>query len=175
MIETIETPRLILFPITPEDVDRLLELDRDPEVMRYLTGRPSTRDEVVAAIDDSLGSRWTATERATGAFVGWFGLVPRSNDAYELGYRLAREWWGQGLATEGSLALVDAAFRRLDASRVTAEAMAVNTRSRAVMQRLGMQHVRTFHREWEDPLPGTEGGEVEYELVRDAWRRAQLR
>jgi hypothetical protein len=49
--------------------------------------------------------------------------------------------------------------------------MAVNHASRRVMEKAGLEYVRTFHLEWEDPLPGTEYGEVEYALTRDDWRR----
>jgi RimJ/RimL family protein N-acetyltransferase len=171
MIDTVETKRLVLRPIALDDVDLLVGLDSDPEVMRYLTGRPSTREEVEVAVLNNMGCRWIATERSSGAFVGWFSLVPEDDDSYFVGYRLAREWWGRGFATEGTKALIDAAFTSLGARRSTAQTMAVNTRSRAVMERCGMRHTRTFHVEFEDPLPGTEDGEVEYEITRDEWAR----
>lgn len=50
-----------------------------------------------------------------------------------------------------------------------AQTMAVNTRSRRVMEKAGLRHVRTFHPHWADPFPGTEHGEVEYELLREDW------
>lgn len=52
---------------------------------------------------------------------------------------------------------------------VWAETMAVNQVSRAVMTKLGMRHVRTVHRVWDDPLPGAEHGEVVYQISRDEW------
>ena len=171
MIGTFETARLSLRPVALDDVDVLVELDRDPEVMRFLTGRASTREEVEHEIRQRIGSRWVAFDRVTGDLIGWFGLVPGEGGSYELGYRLARRWWGQGLASEGTRALIDAAFSRLDARRVTAQTMAVNRRSRGVMERCGLLLVRTFHLDWADPLPGTEEGEVEYELARERWRR----
>ena len=67
----------------------------------------------------------------------------RRPETAELGYRLRREAWGQGYATEGSQALLDHAFHTLGLPRVWAVTMAVNTGSRAVMSRLGMRHVRT--------------------------------
>ena len=73
---------------------------------------------------------------------------------------------GRGLATEGTRALIDAAFETLGATRIWAQTMAVNTRSRAVMERCGLRHVRTFHLDFDDPIPGSEEGEVEYELRR---------
>ncbi|HEY7175471.1 MAG TPA: GNAT family protein, partial [Micromonosporaceae bacterium] len=47
--------------------------------------------------------------------------------------------------------------------------MAVNTRSRGVMERCGLRHVGTRHDHWDDPIPGTEQGEVEYAITRDEW------
>ena len=153
-----------------DHVDLLVALDRDPEVMRFLTGRPSTREEVRGAIEESGGSRWVAFASATDEFVGWFGLEPGPDDVYEIGYRLTRRWWGQGLATEGTQALIDAAFSTLGARRVMAQTMAVNERSQRVMERCAMTHVRTCDLEWADPLPGTEEGEVEYEISLETWR-----
>jgi RimJ/RimL family protein N-acetyltransferase len=51
--------------------------------------------------------------------------------------------------------------------------MAVNLASRRVMEKSGVTYVRTFHLEWEDPLPGTEHGEVEYALERADWERQE--
>jgi RimJ/RimL family protein N-acetyltransferase len=169
--ERIETERLLLRPIRIDDVDLLVELDSDPEVMRFLTGRPSARAEVETSIRANLGHRWIALDRASGEFVGWFGLVPLGDDAFELGYRLVRRWWGCGLATEGARAMIDEAFTMLGARRVAAQTMAVNQRSRRVMERCGMRNLRTFHVDFEDPLPGTEHGETEYELIIDEWHR----
>ncbi|MFC8846533.1 MULTISPECIES: GNAT family N-acetyltransferase [unclassified Micromonospora] len=87
----------------------------------------------------------------------------------ELGYRLRRAAWGRGLATEGSRALVRYAFTTLGLARVWAETMAVNTASRRVMEKSGLRHVRTVHLDWDDPIEGTEHGEVEYELLRGEW------
>ncbi|HMG43436.1 MAG TPA: GNAT family N-acetyltransferase, partial [Acidimicrobiales bacterium] len=86
-----------------------------------------------------------------------------------LGYRLWRWAWGQGYATEGARALIAHAFTRLDVCRIWAETMAVNTASRRVMERSGLRYVRTFHFEWDDPLPGTEHGAVEYEILGRDW------
>jgi RimJ/RimL family protein N-acetyltransferase len=51
--------------------------------------------------------------------------------------------------------------------------MAVNAASRRVMEKAGLKYARTFHMEFEDPVPGTAYGEVEYELFRDDWERAR--
>jgi RimJ/RimL family protein N-acetyltransferase len=156
--------------MTMEDVDVLVELDREPEVMRFLTGgRPTARDDVVEVVRRRLGQRWMGFERGAEGFVGWYGLVPTGDREFEVGYRLRREAWGRGLAVEGTHALLSAAFRDLDAQRVWAQTMAIHQRSRQVLERCGLRYVRTFHLEWDDPIEGTEFGEVEYELRRSDW------
>jgi RimJ/RimL family protein N-acetyltransferase len=170
VIEPIETARLRMRPITLADVDLLVALDSDPEVMRYISGgKPSSRSETERIVQRSLGHRWLGFERDTGELVGWFGIRPSTAKSRELGYRLRREMWGKGYATEGSRALIEIAFAQPGIELVRAETMAVNTRSRAVMERCGLRYVRTFHLEWDDPIEGTEHGEVEYEITKAEW------
>jgi RimJ/RimL family protein N-acetyltransferase len=171
MIEQLETERLTLRPISEDDVDTLVALDNDPEVMRYINGgKPTPRSEMEAIVRSRIGQRWLAFERSTGEFIGWFGLRGANGDHDRgLGYRLRRASWGQGFATEGSLALIKLAFTRLGAERVRADTMTVNTASRRVMERCGLRYVRTFHLEWPESVEGTELGDVEYELLKADW------
>jgi RimJ/RimL family protein N-acetyltransferase len=178
----LETPRMILRRFTPDDLDDLVALDGDPAVMRYINGgRPTPRDEMR---DDYLpwwlayydrGNRWgfwAAIERASGRFFGWFHLRPLStdpDDEPELGYRLVRDAWGTGLATEGSRALVDKAFLELGANRVHASTMKVNEASWRVMEKAGLRYVRLSHGEWPERIPGDEEGDVEYAITREEW------
>ena len=174
----LETDRLLLRRFTAADLDSLVELDGDPAVMRFPTGgRPTLRDVVENEVlprllrDDSR--RWAAVERSTGDFLGWFALdVPAGGggDEAELGYRLRASAWGKGYATEGSRALVRAAFTRLGVRRVYAQTMAVNIASRRVMEKAGLRHTRTFHLTWDDPIEGAEQGEVEYQLLLSDWQ-----
>jgi RimJ/RimL family protein N-acetyltransferase len=180
----LETERLVLRRFTADDVDVLVELDSDPQVMHYITaGRATPREEVereelphfLECYEryDGYGF-WAALEKSSGEFVGWFHLRPRRDgpaDEPELGYRLRRSAWGKGYATEGSRALVEKAFADLGARRVWAEAMAVNTASRRVMEKAGLKYVRTFHQEWPDKIEGEEEGDVEYALTRSEWER----
>ena len=82
------TPRMTLRRFTSDDVDLLVDLDSDPEVMRFLTGRATERDEIrelwmpriLAAYRRNPGfGRWAAQLRESGEFLGWFGL--RIDDA----------------------------------------------------------------------------------------------
>ena len=183
----LETERLRLRRFTADDADLLVDLDADPAVMRYITGgRATERAEIETDIlpwwlgyyERTPGyGFWAAIEKASGAFIGWFHLRPADDDRPdepELGYRLCAAAWGQGYATEGSKALIERAFRELGAERVTAEAMAVNTASRRVMEKAGLRYVRTFHAEWPDKIDGDEHGDVEYALTRAEWSAAQV-
>ncbi|MBF6329249.1 GNAT family N-acetyltransferase [Nocardia transvalensis] len=176
----LETDRLVLRRFTDADVEHLVRLDSDPAVMRFLTGEPTPREEIEQEVlprilhDYRLGpaGRFAAVERSTGAFVGWLALQPPedgSTTEVELGYRLARHVWGRGYATEGSRALIRKGFTDLGVERVWAQTMAVNVSSRRVLEKAGLSYVRTFHLHFDDPLPGTELGEVEYELLRTGW------
>ncbi|MGP4115334.1 GNAT family N-acetyltransferase [Streptomyces sp. 4N509B] len=182
----LETGRLVLRPFVDgdADVERLVALDGDPEVTRFLNGgKPTSREEVrtrtlprLLHVHPGLGTRgyWAAEERETGAFLGWFEFRPLAEDSaavVELGYRLRRAAWGRGYATEGSRALVDKGFTELGVERVTANTMAVNVRSRRVMEKAGLSFVRAYTGDWPEAIPGSEHGEVEYALTRAAWRR----
>jgi len=174
VIEPLATERLRLRPLVADDVDRLVDLDADPEVMRYISGgAPTPPDEAERIVARSIGHRWLAFDNDGDQFVGWFGLRPSAAPDRELGYRLRRACWGRGLATEGARALVDLAFTELDASRVWAQTMTVNTASRRVMEHCGLRFVRTFLTEWPEPIAGSEAGDVEYELTRSEWVRTR--
>jgi RimJ/RimL family protein N-acetyltransferase len=178
----LRTERLDLRRFTAEDLDAVVALDADPEVMRYINGgRPTSRQEVRDEVlpfwldlheqGDAWGF-WAALDRPSGAFIGWFHLRPGADDPPdepELGYRLHRERWGAGLATEGSRALIDKAFGELGARRVYATTMAVNLASRRVMEKAGLRFIRSFHGEWPESIPGDEHGDVEYGLTRADW------
>ncbi|GAB3925487.1 GNAT family N-acetyltransferase [Kribbella albertanoniae] len=174
-----ETERLELRRFTDEDVGLLAELDSDLEVMRFLTGEVTPREEIVREVlpgmlrvyDEHPGLGTFAAEvKDGGAFVGWFGLQPTAEaGTVDVGYRLNRKAWGKGYATEGTRMLIDYAFAELGMDRVVADTMAVNHRSRAVMRRSGLRFTRLFHEQFEDPLPGTEFGEVEYAIDRRTW------
>jgi RimJ/RimL family protein N-acetyltransferase len=183
----LETERLVLRELDPGDLDDLVALDSDPAVMHYVTGgRPTSREEM----RDDILPFWlgfhergepfgffAAIERATGSFLGWFHLRPRTGhsprDGVELGFRLHRWAWGRGYATEASRALIRKAFTELGVERVYAETMAVNVASRRVMEKAGLRYVRTFHADWPDRIPGDEHGDVEYAITRGEWLEAR--
>jgi len=182
----LETERLVLRRFTEADINRLFDLDSDPEVMHFINGGKPTprdviRDETLPALlrdyERFVGyGRWVAIERATGDFLGWFSFRLRegtSPDEAELGYRLRKSAWGKGYGTEGARALIRKGFTELPVGRVVAFTMTVNTASRRVMEKAGLTLVRTFWQEWPDVIAGGEQGDVEYALSRANWERQE--
>jgi len=172
------TERLVLRPLRLDDVDALVELDADPEVMRYLTGgAPTPRSDIERDLPTWLDVRAGVGRLAAlvdGRFIGWFALRPPPPGHIigglpgdlELGYRIRRDAWGHGYATEGGRALVAHGFRTLDVPRIVATTMTVNLASRRVMEKVGLRFLNTFHLEWDDPIDGADQGEVLYGLTR---------
>lgn len=178
------TDRLVLRAFTEADTDHLLALDNDPDVMRFINGgRPTSREVIQAQTLPRLlhdhpcfqtRGYWAAEGKDTGVFLGWFEFRPLDDhDAAvaELGYRLNKAAWGSGYATEGARALIREGFTALGVERVTANTMAVNARSRRVMEKAGLSFLRCFTGDWPEAIEGSEHGEVEYELTRTTWER----
>ena len=151
-----ESARLTLRRLTASDLDWVCALEADPEVMRFITGGVPTPRETVAQVylprmlrSYPQGPQYgfhAATLRASGRIFGWFHLRPERQEpfAMELGYRLSREAWGRGLATEGSIALLGRSFRDWNLPRVVAHTLATNLASRRVMEKSGLRWERDF-------------------------------
>jgi RimJ/RimL family protein N-acetyltransferase len=182
--QTLHAERITLVPLADEHLEWEVELDSDPEVMRYLSGRVSTRDEVEAG----HARRMAAAQKVDGLgfwvglvddeFVGWWILQPAHGPdqpddpgVADLGYRLLRRHWGKGLASEGARELVRYGFEDVGLDRIIAQTIAVNAGSRVVMERVGLSYVRAFPSSMTAPVEGVEEGEVEYEMTREQWER----
>lgn len=127
----------------------------DEQVMRNLPGRLGAAESEAFAADcqefllaHGWGT-WALEHRQAGAFVGLAGLaeVPQGlhfAPGVQIRWRLARAFWGAGLATEAARAALDVGFEQLGLSRIHAFTAVRNTRSQALMQRLGMLRVEEF-------------------------------
>lgn len=158
----LETERLALRAFTDDDVDHVFAQIL-PQLMRDYP---------------CFGTRgfWAAQEAGSGVFLGWFEFRPLDENSaavVELGYRLNKAAWGRGYATEGSRALVDKGFTDLGVDRITANTMTVNSGSRRVMEKAGLSFIRNFTSDWPEAIPGSEHGEVEYELTRTEWEQSR--
>jgi len=169
----LSTPRLRLRPVTHADAGFLIELNADPEVIRWVGDGPLADIDAALGVVDYLVSRQypfgmgRLLVEEEGAPVGWCGLRRLlAGEVPDLGYRFLRGAWGRGLATEAATAVLDAGFGREDVPEVRAEADRRNPRSIRVMERLGMR----WHRDFVDEL----GPAVEYRLDRDTWLRSRV-
>lgn len=149
MIEMLETPRLRLHRWHDRHRDAFARLHADPEVMADLGGPidRQTSDRKLAeyrAAERMHGtSRW-AVEDPSGRFLGYAGVMRRSDrghplgDHFEIGWRFSREAWGRGYASESAKAALRHATHDLGLSDVVAYTNQDNLRSQAVMARIGM-------------------------------------
>jgi RimJ/RimL family protein N-acetyltransferase len=156
------TARLRLVPFADDHVDGLHALNSDLEVMRYISGRPETLEETIAVVERvkqrwlKFGySWWSFMDHVSGELVGAGCLqnlrreatsAPDPGCPLEIGWRLRRDRWGQGLATEAAQAIATFAFNELQAAELYAVCDPANAASANVMKRLGM----TFrgHQKW---------------------------
>lgn len=148
----LRSERLHLRRLTVDHLADLVDLDADPEVMRYISGGAANTRAVyeaellprMLAWDDRPYGFLAAHHE--GRFVGWFHLRPSVADAaiLELGYRLRRDAWGRGLATEGARALLAHAFDTLGEPAVDACAHPDNAASIRVLLKCGMRRQGTF-------------------------------
>lgn len=144
----LETPRLTVRDFVPAlDAEAMVEVYCDSEVMRFIPGGALDGEDAVrvllsdyAAAQTRFGfSSWAVVERDTGRLVGdaGFGMFAPTGDI-ELGYTLARRFWGLGYATEAARACLMAGLRHLNRSRIIAAIDLENVASLRVAERLGM-------------------------------------
>jgi len=173
------TPRLLLRTFRRDDLPLYAALNADPEVVRYLGGVPLTpqhSDEIAQSAQQCFaeeGIGLLAIERREdAAFLGMCGLHHQQSypDDVEVGWRLAREHWGRGYATEAATAWMEYAFGSLGLPRVISITDPPNERSLAVMHRLGM----VFDHAAEVEDDGVMFQAVVYSITRDQWRRRAM-
>lgn len=174
-LPVLRTDRLLLRPVGADDLPFLVTLNADPDVMTYVLGRPASADETAAEWAERLGPR-THVARGLGYWighldgdpVGWWGVAHHVPDPTTcvLGYRLRRSWWGHGLATEGARTVLLHGLGAPGVLRCAAATSAANAPSRHVLEKLGMQHVRTVPANSPEPHPGSLLGDTVYETSR---------
>jgi RimJ/RimL family protein N-acetyltransferase len=143
------TPRLLLRHWREEDRVPFAEMGADAEVMEHFPARMSRADSdsfidgVGADLEQRGWGLWAVEELSTGRFLGFTGLNVPGFDApflpaTEIGWRLRRDAWGRGYATEAANGVLAVAFDDLELEELVSFTTVANTRSRAVMTRIGM-------------------------------------
>jgi RimJ/RimL family protein N-acetyltransferase len=146
---TLDTARLVLRAWRDADKEPFAEFNADPRVMEFMPA-PLTRNEsdrfaerIAAAMVERGFGLYAAEHRASAAFIGFIGLAAPNFEAHftpcvEIGWRIGAAYWGQGLATEGALAVARYAFETLRLPELVSFTTAANVRSRRVMEKIGM-------------------------------------
>jgi RimJ/RimL family protein N-acetyltransferase len=145
----IETERLIIRPWRDDDRAPFAAMGQDAEVMRHL-GPLMDRARSDAVVDRMIAMQqllghcfWALERRDSGAFIGFCGLkmaplgIPGLTGFPEIGWRLTRGAWGEGLASEAARACLAWGWQQ-GMTRIVAMTVPANSRSQAVMRRIGM-------------------------------------
>ena len=147
----LETKRLILREIHKHDFDELYRMNSDPVIMKYVgDGSTRTREQMGKELEmlishytrkPGLGI-WATILKDTNSFVGASGLVYYDNTPeIEIGYRMLREHWNKGYATEASFGLLKYGFTTLGLKKLVSSAHVENFASRRVMEKIGMTYI----------------------------------
>lgn len=153
----LETKRLLLRRLLPDDLDALFTLYSNPEICQYFPDGTLTYAETKEELEWFLNGHpqhpqlglWATIHKATNQFIGRCGLLPweiEGRTEVEVAYLLAKAYWGQGLATEAAQALVDYGFEQLHYTRLICMMYAENRASVNVAKKIGM----TFKKAMED-------------------------
>jgi len=148
-----ETSRLIGRVWKPSDKSSFARMNADPKVMEYLGGLRTT-DQSDQSVDDQIAltakgepAFWATERKSDGAFLEFIGVKSINFDApfadpapgYEIGWRLAKDYWGNGYATEGAKAALKYTFETWAMHTIYSFTVPANTPSQAVMRKIGMQ------------------------------------
>ncbi len=145
-----ETPRLKLGQFTDADAPLILQLNSDPEIVKYVHEPVLSTEEqakkiiieiILPQYKNNLG-RWATYTKSNNEFIGWCGLKYRPElDEIDLGYRFKKSAWGKGYATEAAKHTLDHSFNKLDLKLITGRAHIENIASIKVLEKIGMHFI----------------------------------
>ncbi|MCF8275202.1 MAG: GNAT family N-acetyltransferase [Flavobacteriales bacterium] len=149
----LETERLRLRPLRADDLELFVDLDSDPEVMRYLTGgAPQSREhyekrvpELLLYMSENPGlGLWPTYLKDTNEFIGWYILkhLP-DNGEVEVGFRIKKKFWSKGYSTEAGKALIKHGFETVGLEKIAAIVDPENLASQAVIKKIGLKQKGT--------------------------------
>jgi len=158
-MKVLETSRLLLRHLQPEDMDDFYALYCDPDVIKYIPDAPGTYAQARKELewfqnghpgDPRLGL-WATIHKETGRFIGRCGLLPWTIDdvsEVEVAYALSKEFWGQGLGTEAAQGILNYGFKQLGLKRLICLIDQENLASIKVATNIGM----SFEKEGRDEI-----------------------
>ncbi len=155
----LKTERLILRPLELSDAKSLFELNKNPNVHKYLWQKPEeVIDESIKVIEyvnrqyasNNIG-RYATVLKETNEFIGWTGIkfvndhIENGNTKfYDYGYRLDEKFWNKGFATEASVFWLDYGFNQMKIDKINAYTHAENGASNHILQKVGMNFMENY-------------------------------
>ncbi|MEO1516508.1 MAG: GNAT family N-acetyltransferase [Bacteroidota bacterium] len=154
----LETDRLYLRVFVPSDAQGFYALNADEEVMRYTGDLPFESVEEAGRFIQAYDhyqrhgyGRWTVLDKQTGTYLGFCGLKHHADKKeVDIGFRLLRQYWGRGLATEAARACLDYGFKEQKMACIVGRAQSENAASLRVLQKLGMRYCFDFVEDAQD-------------------------
>jgi ribosomal-protein-alanine N-acetyltransferase len=180
----LETERLQLRAVLPDDAECIFRIMGDAQVMRYF-GQPPMASldqalERVSAFDEAFhqqnGIRWAITQRSSGEFMGTCGFwrLIKPHFRAELGYELAPEWWGRGVMPEAAGAALSFGFSAMGLHSVEAQIHPANVGSRRVLEKLGFVQEGYFRENFYDLAERSFSDTAVFSLLKSAWVRSSV-
>mgnify|MGYP000165043155 CR=1 FL=1 len=141
----LQTERLRLRELTPDDAINFYRLNSDLEVMKYTGDSPfdsveSARQFLKHYTDYTINGfgRWAVVDKKTNSFLGWCGLKLNEENLIDIGFRFFQNEWGKGYATEAAKACLDYGFNHLNMDEIIGRAASENKASIRVLEKLNM-------------------------------------
>ena len=146
----IETERLLLRLFTEQDAALIYELNQDPDVIKYTHDQVKDMEHAKEILEQTIlpqyvlykHGRWAIQLKPELDFIGWCGLKFRAEEnEIDLGYRLRKEFWGKGYATEAAFASLKYGFEKLNIQRIMGRAEPENIESCKVLEKCGLTYI----------------------------------
>jgi len=144
----LSSPRTKLRRLRLEDLEAMIELESDPDIVKFTPFViPQSREETETRLRAQIAKTeeheplgiWAAVTKSDESFIGWFMLVKTQFEGPEIGFMLRKKFWGQGLATEISKAILDFAFKDVQIKSAFATCNQENFASIRILEKLGFQ------------------------------------
>ncbi len=144
----VETERLYLREMVPEDAENAYLLNLDPEVVRYTGDEPFSSIEEARTFLQNYDhyrkygfGRWAVIRKSDGEFLGWCGLkYTPEPDEYDIGFRFFRRYWNMGYATEAAKACLELGFSKFGMRQIVGHVMLGNRASARVLEKIGLRY-----------------------------------
>lgn len=162
----LETERLLFRPFETTDAEALFDMDKNPEVHKYLWQQPCLAIQEVYEYIEMVQKqyqergigRFSTILKETGQLIGWTGIkfvndhVENGNtNFYDYGYRLNEKFWNKGYATEASKMWLDYGFNQMKIDKINAYTHAENDASNHILQKVGLVFMEDYHDENGNP------------------------